>query len=191
MRDVTDDHDSNNGNNGNNGYDASGVEPVADAVEEVPAPEIEVSPAPEAVVAAVPEDRSDPDFSSSSFTDADFEELRAQLAEVSAALARKASSEARVIKQLRNALASARDQLARLIAGSATSEGGMSAGDVSTLVTIARQASENPRHLDYLTALAEHAGDIADQLESSQSPKSGVPASVLEALRAQLDEALG
>jgi hypothetical protein len=148
---------------------------------------VEPSPSP----AAASEDQGEPDFSSSSFTDADFEELRAQLAEVSAALARKASSEARVIKHLRGALKSARDQLANLVAGSTTSEGGMSAEDVSALVTIARQASENPRHLDYLTALAEHAGDIADQLETSQSPSTGIPASVLEALRAKLDEALG
>ena len=50
------------------------------------------------------QDVPEPDFASSSLTDADFESLRVQLAEVSAALARKASSEARVIKQLRSAL---------------------------------------------------------------------------------------
>lgn len=172
-RDVTDDHD--------------GAEAPPTAAGSAP----EIVPSPSLDAVAPPDDQREQDFASSNFTDADFEELRAQLAEVSAALARKANSEARVIKHLRGALESARDQLAKLVAGSATGEGGMSAGDVSALVTIARQASENPRHLDYLTALAEHAGDIADRLETSQAPGSGIPAPVLEALRAQLDEALG
>src|SRR5579885_2953593 len=59
---------------------------------------------------------------------------------------------------------------------------------------IARQAAENPRHLDYLTALAEHAGEIADALEAGQSASNtsgGVSASDLDAVRARLDEALG
>ena len=68
----------------------------------------------------VGQDVPEPDFASSSLTDADFESLRVQLAEVSAALARKASSEARVIKQLRSALISARDQVSRLVAASSS-----------------------------------------------------------------------
>jgi pSer/pThr/pTyr-binding forkhead associated (FHA) protein len=135
---------------------------------------------------------SEPDFSSSSLTDADFESLRAQLAEVSEALTRKATSEARVIKQLRGALKSARDQIAWLVdtSSSSATPGTASARDVSELISIARQAAENPRHLDYLTALAAHAGDIADTLESGESDDSGVSHSLLERLRAQLDAAL-
>jgi hypothetical protein len=134
----------------------------------------------------------EPDFASSSLTDADFESLRAQLAEVSEALARKATSEARVIKQLRGALISARDELARLATSSSagTTAGTASAHDVGELISIARQAAENPRHLDYLTALAAHAGDIADTLESGESQGSGVPLALLQVLRAKLDEAL-
>jgi FHA domain len=135
---------------------------------------------------------SEPDFSSSSLTDADFESLRVQLAEVSEALTRKASSEARVIKQLRGALKSARDQIAWLVdtSSSSATPGTASAHDVSELISIARQAAENPRHLDYLTALAAHAGDIADTLENGESGDSGVSHSFLETLRAQLDAAL-
>jgi pSer/pThr/pTyr-binding forkhead associated (FHA) protein len=155
------------------------------------APPSETMAAPpdvEEVHQAAPE----PDFASSSLTDADFESLRAQLAEVSEALARKASSEARIIKQLRGALISARDQLNRLVAatGSSGTPETASAHDVSELISIARQAAENPRHLDYLTALAAHAGDIADTLESGGSQISGVPVSLLETLRAQLDAAI-
>jgi hypothetical protein len=140
------------------------------------------------------------DFGNSSISDADYEALRMQLAEVSEALARKATSETRVIKQLRNALASARDQLAALVSEAST--GGPTADgspdlppDVAELVSIARQAAENPRHLDYLTALAEHAAEIADALEGSSSATSpsapGIQAPELEAVRARLDEALG
>ena len=70
---------------------------------------------------------------------------------------------------------SARDQLARLVAASSSSatSGPASARDVSALISIARQAAENPRHLDYLTALAAHAGDIADTLESGESQMRG------------------
>ena len=134
--------------------------------------------------------KPEPDFSGSSITDTDFEALRVQLAEVSEALARKASSETRNIKQLRSALASARDQLATLAEqASATPESPM--GDMTELIAVARQAAENPRHLDYLTALAEQAGKIADALQNNSSPATGISASALVALRAQLDQALG
>jgi pSer/pThr/pTyr-binding forkhead associated (FHA) protein len=139
------------------------------------------------------------DFGNSSITDYDFEALRMQLAEVSEALARKATAETRVIRQLRGALASARDQLAALV--SESSAAGLSGSspalppDLAELVSIARQAADNPRHLDYLTALAEHASEIADALESSSSTTSpatgGIQTPELEALRARLDEALG
>jgi hypothetical protein len=156
------------------------------------------SAAPQSAYAATP--APDADFGNSSITDADYEALRMQLAEVSEALARKASAETRVIKQLRGALALARDQLAALVSEAST--GGLSAGsspalppNVAELVSIARSAADNPRHLDYLTALAEHASEIADALEGSSSATSqaaaGVQAPELEALRVRLDEALG
>jgi pSer/pThr/pTyr-binding forkhead associated (FHA) protein len=154
--------------------------------------------APEAAYAATPV--SGADFGNSSITDADFEELRMQLAEVSEALARKATAETRVIKQLRGALASARDRLAALVSEASNGRpAGASPADLppnlAELVSIARQAAENPRHLDYLTALAEHASEIADALEGSSSSATsaapGVQAPELEALRARLDEALG
>jgi hypothetical protein len=174
---------------------ASDYEPAGEAEEEAPeAPRV----APEAAYAATPV--SGADFGNSGITDTDFEELRMQLADVSEALARKATAETRVIKQLRSALASARDQLAALV--SEASNGGPASAspalppNLEELVSIARQAAENPRHLDYLTALAEHASQIADALESSSSSATsssapGVQTPELEALRARLDEALG
>jgi hypothetical protein len=165
--------------------------------EEEEAP-VESSVAPQSAYAATP--APDADFGNSSITDADYEALRMQLAEVSEALARKASAETRVIKQLRGALASARDQLAALVSEAST--GNLTAAsspalspNVAELVSIARSAADNPRHLDYLTALAEHASEIADALEGSSSAPSqaaaGVQAPELEALRVRLDEALG
>jgi hypothetical protein len=177
------------------GYAAppSDDEPAGKGEQEAP---VASSVAWQAAYAATPV--SEADFGNSSVTDADFEALRMQLAEVSEALARKATAETRVIKQLRGALASARDQLAALV--SEVSTGGLAGAspalspNLAALVSIARQAAENPRHLDYLTALAEHATEIADALEGSSSATSAVPgaqAPELEALRARLDEALG
>ncbi len=132
----------------------------------------------------------DLDMAGSGITDADYEALRLQLAEVSEALARKASAETRVVKQLRAALASARDQLAALAAQTSAKSENSPVDDKADLIHIARQAAENPRHLDYLTALAEHASEIADALQNTPSGAE-IPASDLEALRSQLDKALG
>ncbi len=133
------------------------------------------------------------------------EGLRAQLAEISAALARKADEEARTADRLRATLTEARDRLATLSeqrglpAEHATVEDASApAANVSELVSVARQAAENPRHLDYLTSLAAHAGELAAALEALEAHQasaqpSGSNADVLDALdevRARLDDAL-
>ena len=131
--------------------------------------------------------------------------LRAQLAEISAALAHKADEEARTADRLRATLAEARDQLATLAEQRAqqpeqiaSDEAPASTANVSELVTLARQAADNPRHLDYLTSLAAHAGEIAAALESLEARQASAQSSagnaeVLDALnelRARLDAAL-
>jgi hypothetical protein len=133
------------------------------------------------------------------------EGLRVQLAEISAALARKADEEARTADRLRATLADARDRLATLSeqrglpAERANVEGAPApSANVSELVSVARQAAENPRHLDYLTTLAAHASEIAAALEALEAHQasaqpSGSNADVLDALdevRARLDDAL-
>lgn len=135
----------------------------------------------------------------------DLEALRAQLADISAALARKADEEARAADRLRATLAEARDRLATLAEQrvqqpeqTAPEDAPASAANVSELVTLARQAADNPRHLDYLTSLAAHAGEIAAALESLEAHQANIQASggnaeVLDALhelRVRLDAAL-
>lgn len=133
------------------------------------------------------------------------EGLRAQLAEISAALARKADEEARTADRLRATLAEARDRLAALsgqrvmpVEHAGVEDAPAPSANVSELVSVARQAAENPRHLDYLTSLASHAGEIAAVLEvlearHASAQPSGSNADVLDALdevRARLDDAL-
>lgn len=132
------------------------------------------------------------------------EELRAQLADIGTALARKADEEARAAGRLRTALAEARDRLAALSAQTAQQEqspaddASVPAANVSELVSIARQAAENPRHLDYLTGLAARAGEIAAVLEALEARQTGAQSAasnaevldVLNELRARLDDAL-
>ncbi len=86
--------------------------------------------------------------------------LRAQLAELSAALAEQADAEAQAIQRLHSTLTDARERLDDLLLAYEKSP-----SDVRDLVAIARQAAENPRHLDYVAMLADHAGAIADALE--------------------------
>lgn len=129
--------------------------------------------------------------------DAELDALRAQLAEISTALARKADEEYRLAGRLRAALVEVRDQLSNLLrehgAGSYDTVP-EPARDYGELVALARQAAESP--LDHLTTLVRHAGEIADALESAQTAQGGggntgdLLAS-LEALRARLDETLG
>ncbi|MGZ3581780.1 MAG: FHA domain-containing protein [Ktedonobacterales bacterium] len=135
----------------------------------------------------------------------DLEGLRAQLAEISAALARKADEEARAADRLRATLAEARDRLAALseqraqqLEQSAAEDAPVPAQNVGELVSVARQAAENPRHLDYLTSFAAHASEIAAALEALEAHQASASSStdnaelldVLDELRTRLDDAL-
>lgn len=119
----------------------------------------------------------------------DLEALRSQLADVGAALARKADEQTRTASRLRAALTEVRERLAMLTVAPAASAstasnepaedaGGASASsdaaeiNVGELVAIARQAAQNPRHLDYLTSLASHANEIATALEAVEHGRS-------------------
>lgn len=114
--------------------------------------------------------------------------LRAQLAEIGATLAEKADEEGRRADRLFTVLEDVRERLAALgtQVESASSVGGQ---DMDALVTIARQAAENPRHLDYLTTLATHAGAIADTLEARHADTKALHMEI-DDLRTRVDEAL-
>jgi pSer/pThr/pTyr-binding forkhead associated (FHA) protein len=159
----------------------------------VPAGVVAQSPAATDVPAA---SATAEDAGSADAGNTDLDALREQLAEISTALSRKADEEYRLAGRLRAALVEVRDQLATL----AREHGGGSYGtpeaeqDYSQLANIARQAADHPRHLDYLSSLADSAGEIADALEAKQSSMSSDSGDLLadiEALRARLDETLG
>ena len=114
--------------------------------------------------------------------------LRAQLAEIGATLAEKADEEGRRADRLFTVLEDVRERLAALgrQVADAPSAGGQ---DMDALVAIARQAAENPRHLDYLTSLATHASAIADTLETRHADATALHAEI-DDLRMRVDEAL-
>ena len=121
----------------------------------------------------------------------ELETLRMQLSEISTALAQRAEESARAAERLRSALAEVRDQLQSAIGASLGDTPPASVEDMSELITVARQAAENPRHLDYVTRLAERAGDIADALEArpAAEPDATLRATA-EGLIARLDQLL-
>jgi pSer/pThr/pTyr-binding forkhead associated (FHA) protein len=123
----------------------------------------------------------------------ELEALRNQLDDIATALTRKADDEAYIAGQLRAMLVDMRDELAALIlrhTPETPATPPVDAERMHELVSVARQAAEHPRHLDYLTSLSAHAGDIADALEAAQQP-TGVPLDELEALHARVNEILG
>jgi hypothetical protein len=113
-----------------------------------------------------------------------------QVADASAALARKADDEARAADQLRASLAGMRDSVVTILM-----EPPSAANDpdpaLEELIGIARQTAENPRHLDYVTTLAAHASQVADKLEAARyAADAARMRAALETLRAELDDVL-
>lgn len=117
--------------------------------------------------------------------------LRIKLTEISTALALRAEESARLADRLHTTLVEVRDQLREALGSSFGGVEPAAAENTSELITVARQAAENPRHLDYVTRLAERAGDIADALEArpAAEPDATLRATV-EGLIARLDQLL-
>jgi hypothetical protein len=116
--------------------------------------------------------------------------MREQLAELSAALGETADEAAREADRLRGGLIEFREQLSALLdapqAGAARGQDSA----VVALIHIARQAADD-RHLDHVSALAEHAGQIADALEASRPAGDGwLTRGALTELRKRVDELL-
>ncbi len=162
---------------------------------------VEAAAAQDQAADAVNADTTDAESENASASNAtsetDLDALRAQLSEISTALSRKADEEYKLAGRLRAALVEVRDQLASLARehGSGSYNSSEPAQDYSRLATIARQAADHPRHLDFLSSLSDAAGEIADALEAKQAAStSGGESDLLagvEALRARLDETLG
>jgi predicted component of type VI protein secretion system len=108
----------------------------------------------------------------------DIEVLRDQLVEASAALTQRAEDAEGEAYQLRATLRALADRAREALAASAR---GVGAPDA--VMRVVRQAAANPRHLDHLSALAEHAGDVQYLLE-----RHFELARTLEALANDLDE---
>lgn len=122
----------------------------------------------------------------------ELEALSTQISNIAGVLARKADEEARIATRYREALVELRAQVERLIR---RQEEDAAAPDTpaaqnTELAEIARQAAENPRHLDYLTSLATHGQEIAAALEAPAQP-AGVPVDDLRELLERIADVLG
>lgn len=176
-----------------------------------PAPQSPVRPAPVAETPAMltEETRSPadtrPNRSGEALPDprataTNLEAIRTQLSQASTLLLRL-DEETRISETRRAALQATRDELATILerqSGGSTS--GMSSGisssaDNSGLMAIVRKAADNPRDLDNVMQLSQHAGEIANALTANQaSPAGGASPelmSQLAGLKKRLDEALG
>ena len=129
-------------------------------------------------------------------TATNLEAIRTQLGQASTLLLRL-DEETRVSETRRAALQATRDELATILERqSGGSTPGMSSGpDVSGLTAIVRKAADNPRDLDNVMQLSQHAGEIADALATKQSASAGGASpelmSQLAGLKKRLDEVLG
>jgi hypothetical protein len=129
-------------------------------------------------------------------TATNLEAIRTQLGQASTLLLRL-DEETRVSETRRAALQATRDELATILErqrGGSTP--GMSSGpDVSGLTAIVRKAADNPRDLDNVMQLSQHASEIADALAAKQSASAGSASpelmSQLAGLKKRLDEVLG
>jgi FHA domain-containing protein len=129
-------------------------------------------------------------------TATNLEAIRTQLGQASTLLLRL-DEETRVSETRRAALQATRDELATILErqrGGSTP--GMSSGpDVSGLTAIVRKAADNPRDLDNVMQLSQHASEIADALAAKQSAPAGGASpelmNQLAGLKKRLDEVLG
>lgn len=127
----------------------------------------------------------------------DIEDLRARLLEVSSALARRSEGAEQVTRRLRDIMTGLRAQVDQALAlpgarGEASPQGDDANAHVDELLGLVRNAADNPRHLDHVTALAGRADDLANTLQAQQrrigaleTARTGMVAA-LEELRARL-----
>jgi len=129
-------------------------------------------------------------------TATNLEAIRTQLGQASTLLLRL-DEETRISETRRAALQATRDELATILEGQS---GGStlemtSSGETSGLLAIVRKAADNPRDLDNVMQLSQHAGEIADTLAAKQNASAGGASpellSQLAGLKKRLDEVLG
>ncbi len=129
-------------------------------------------------------------------TATNLEAIRTQLSQASTLLLRL-DEETRISETRRAALQATRDELATILerqSGGST-PGMSSSGETSGLLAIVRKAADNPRDLDNVMQLSQHASEIADALATKQNASAGGASpelmSQLAGLKKRLDEVLG
>ena len=107
---------------------------------------------------------------------ADIEALRDRLVEASSALTQRVEEAEGEAYQLRAAMRALAQRAQEALAAS----GRDGVAPIDAVMRVVRQAAENPRHLDHLSALAEHAGDVLLLLEGQDSLVQALEALALE-----------
>lgn len=144
-----------------------------------PAPPQMTDPRVTTVSTSLPRPAAKPTAGAAESAESDIEQLRIRLVDASAALAQRVEESGRDVAQLRATLGKLAEQAAAaLVEAGPTledaeiSEGTPQAAPATTrldeLIQIASHTAENPRHLDYLTALAERAADVTRVLKAQR-----------------------
>jgi pSer/pThr/pTyr-binding forkhead associated (FHA) protein len=106
----------------------------------------------------------------------DIEALRERLVEASSELTQRVEEAEGEAYQLRAAMRTLAQRAQEALAAHA----GDGVAPLDAVMRVVRQAAENPRHLDHLSALAEHAGDVLRLLEGQDALVQGLEALAVE-----------
>lgn len=119
------------------------------------------------------------------------EELRDQMASVSARLTQQAREAIIVADHYRNALEDARQRVTGALSQQPSAESVVYKGDLNGLSDLVRQVVENPQHLELVTRLASRAQEVAAALDTlnATAPYANLLGALAD-LRQRVEEAL-
>jgi hypothetical protein len=121
----------------------------------------------------------------------DLDALQSQLTSMISGLRQQAEEDAATAQRLRQALTDVYEVLTTALATQLEPASVAFAFNVDKLTEMARYAAENPRHLDHILGLAEHADELTLVLEAVQKLQaSGGALAPLQALRGRVEQAL-
>ena len=124
-------------------------------------------------------------------TDQTLDTLQSQLVDMIQALRRQADDHARIASEFRQALVGVHHALGQLLDERLLPSSAALALDLDSLVGLARDTGSNPRHLDYMLGLTEHADELALTVEAVQRLQGGEGIiHALQTIQALIDSAL-
>lgn len=121
----------------------------------------------------------------------DLSALQNQLTDMIRDLRQQAEEDAAAAASLRQTLIEVCETLATVLAAQLEPADAVFSFSVDQLAEMAHRTAENPRHLDYVIGLAEHAEELAIVLEAVKNLQAGGGAlAPLQSLRSRIEQAL-